>query len=72
MFENFFSQFNTYLLGHPSFMAKLKILFWIKYWALLLLMAFFLFLVYREQRQRRLEKASRDGSSGRGDHCMEA
>jgi Ca2+/Na+ antiporter len=72
MFENFFSQFNIYLLGHPSFMAKLKILFWIKYWALLLLMAFFLFLVYREQAQRKLKKTQRGRSSGRGDHCMEA
>jgi hypothetical protein len=49
MLERFFSQFNAYLAAHPGFLAKLKLLFWIKYWALTLLMAFFLFLIFRER-----------------------
>lgn len=49
MLERFFSQFNAYLAGHPAFLAKLKLLFWIKYWVLTLLMAFFLFLIIRER-----------------------
>ena len=53
MIEKFFAQFNTYLLTHPAFLAKLKLLFWIKYWALTLLMVFFLVLIYREQGGRR-------------------
>ena len=53
MIEKFFAQFNTYLLTHPAFLAKLKLLFWIKYWALTLLMVFFLVLIYREQGIRR-------------------
>ena len=53
MIEKFVAQFNTYLLTHPAFLAKLKLLFWIKYWALTLLMVFFLVLIYREQCGRR-------------------
>lgn len=53
MIEKFFAQFNAYMLTHPTFLAKLKLLFWIKYWALTLLMVFFLCLIYREQGVRR-------------------
>lgn len=53
MIEKFFAPLNTYLVSHPAFLAKLKMLFWIKYWALTLLMVFFLFLIYKEQGGRR-------------------
>ncbi|QJD29452.1 hypothetical protein [Methylococcus geothermalis] len=49
MFENFFAQFNAYLVGHPAFLAKLKFLFWLKYWILTLLMAIFVYLLYKER-----------------------
>lgn len=49
MFQNFFAQFNTYLLAHPAFLAKLKFLFWLKYWMLTLLMAIFIYLIYKER-----------------------
>ncbi len=49
MFESFFRPLNAYLLGHPSFLAKLKLLFWLKYWTLTLLMAFFVYLIFRER-----------------------
>lgn len=53
MLREFFNQFNSYLLGHPAFLAKLKLLFWIKYWALTILMGVFVFLIYRERGWRR-------------------
>lgn len=53
MLQDFFRHFNAYLAGHPGFLAKLKLLFWIKYWALTLLMGVFLFLIYRERGWRR-------------------
>lgn len=68
MIEKFFAQFNTYLLTHPAFLAKLKLLFWIKYWALTLLMVFFLCLIYREQRIRRAAPPK----CGREAYCFEA
>ena len=49
MFESFFRPLNAYLLSHPSFLAKLKLLFWLKYWTLTLLMAFFVYLIFRER-----------------------
>jgi hypothetical protein len=49
MFQNFFAQFNAYLLGHPAFLAKLKFLFWLKYWILTVLMAIFIYLIYKER-----------------------
>ncbi|QXP84894.1 hypothetical protein ABZN20_10985 [Methylococcus sp. ANG] len=49
MFENFFAEFNAYLLGHPAFLAKLKFLFWLKYWILIGLMAVFIYLLYKER-----------------------
>jgi hypothetical protein len=53
MLRDFFSRFNAYLAGHPGFLAKLKLLFWIKYWALTGLMGVFLYLIYRERGWRR-------------------
>ena len=70
MFENFFRQFNAYLLGHPAFLAKLKLLFWIKSWALMLLMGFFLYLIFREQGFRRLEAPPPPRQ--RGTYCFKA
>lgn len=49
MFEKFFADFNRYLLTHPAFLAKLKLLFWLKYWLLTGLMAFFVYLLFRER-----------------------
>ncbi len=49
MFEHFFRPLNAYVLSHPSVLAKLKLLFWVKYWALTLLMAFFVYLIFRER-----------------------
>jgi len=69
MIEKFFAQFNTYLLTHPAFLAKLKLLFWIKYWALTLLMVFFLVLIYREQGGRRLAAPP---TFNRKAYCFEA
>ena len=60
MLQDFFTAFNAYAAGHPSFLAKLKLLFWIKYWALMLLMAFFVFLIYRERGWRRKAPAPKD------------
>ncbi len=68
MIEEFFAQFNTYLLTHPAFLAKLKLLFWIKYWALTLLMVCFLYLIYRERGLRRAAPPK----YGRGSYCFEA
>jgi hypothetical protein len=59
MIRDFFSQFNAYLAGHPSFLAKLKLLFWIKYWALTGLMGLFLYLIFRERGWRRGTALSR-------------
>lgn len=58
MIEKFFAPFNAYLISHPTLLAKLKLLFWIKYWALMLLMAFFVYLLYREQSNRRLANST--------------
>ncbi len=58
MIEKFFAPFNAYLVGHPTLLAKLKLLFWIKYWALTLLMAFFVYLLFREQSNRRLTNST--------------
>ena len=69
MFERFFTQFNAYLLSHPTFLAKLKLLFWIKYWALMLLMGFFLYLIFREQGFRRVEPPL---PCRRGRYCFKA
>ncbi|QXP93392.1 hypothetical protein [Methylococcus capsulatus] len=49
MIENFFAEFNAYLLGHPVLLAKLKFLFWLKYWILIGLMAVFIYLLYKER-----------------------
>ena len=53
MIRDFFNQFNVYLIGHPALLAKLKLLFWIKYWALMILMLCFVLLIYRERGWRR-------------------
>jgi Ca2+/Na+ antiporter len=53
MLQDFFDRFNEYLFSHPSFLAKLEMLFLIKSWALSLLMGVFLVLIYREQRRIR-------------------
>lgn len=46
MFRQLFDQLNAYLLTHPAMLSKLQLLFWIKYWCLIAIMLFFLYLVY--------------------------
>ncbi|MFO1417943.1 MAG: hypothetical protein U1E83_04675 [Methylotetracoccus sp.] len=72
MFETLFSEFNHYLMRNPGAFGKLKLLFWIKYWALLLIFSVFLYLVYREQYLRKRQRRMPTNRSGRPDYCMKA
>lgn len=58
MIEKFFAPLNAYLIGHPTLLAKLKLMFWIKCWTLTLLMACFVYLIFREQPDRRLASST--------------
>ncbi|MGZ8246537.1 hypothetical protein [Methylomagnum sp.] len=50
MLESGFDQINHFLQTHPYWLAQLAFLLRIKSWLLALLMGYFLFLIYREQR----------------------
>jgi hypothetical protein len=52
MFENGFDQINHFLQTHPYWLAQLAFLLRIKSWLLTLLMGYFLYLIYREQRSK--------------------
>lgn len=71
MFQDFFHHVNAYLLHHPPLLAKLKFLFWIKYWALTLVMVYFLYLLFRERGLFRRPGAQAPGSDKRR-HCFKA
>lgn len=52
-----FDSINLYLFNHPAMLAQLEFLIRIKFWLLLGLALFFMFLPYREQRKRRKQQA---------------
>lgn len=71
MFEKFFADFNRYLVTHPAFLAKLKLLFWLKYWLLTGLMAFFVYLLFRE-RGFTGRRTARRPATDKPRYCMKA
>jgi hypothetical protein len=48
-----FDSINLYLFNHPAMLDHLEFMIRIKFWLLLGLALFFMFLPYREQRKRR-------------------
>lgn len=59
MLGNLFEQMNLYLLSHPAMLAKLDFLFRLKCWLLILLMGYFLYLIYQEERKQKVTAPTR-------------
>jgi|GEM_PF-1496881 len=52
MFENWFSHMNAFILSHPHWIAKLEFLLRLKCGLLAALMGIFLYLIYKERKER--------------------
>jgi hypothetical protein len=52
MFESWFDQINAFLFTHPHALAKLIFLWRVKSWLLTALMLFFLYLIYKDQKEQ--------------------
>lgn len=59
MLESWFEHINTLLHTHPHLLAQLAFLWRVKCSLLTLLMAYFLYLIYREDARKAREKRKR-------------
>jgi hypothetical protein len=65
MFENWFDQINFFLHTHPDMLAQLAFLFRVKCWLLTLLMGYFLYLIYKDQKDQAKSRSGKAKASAR-------